>query len=150
MQERLFQWCAVKKRHWLITPNTHIFVWESDLVSVTPALFIHEFEIKLTRQDFQRDFDKEKHLWLQAPQTTTMRRPNYFWYVVPTGLVASDELPPYAGLIEIQYNTPATIQRAPRIHSRKMQEDQRRDLEQSVNNRYWKLRTEYAPAASEA
>ena len=53
------------------------------------------------------------------------RRPNYFYYAVPTGLIEPDEVPPYAGLIYIdaEYRYIAQsfriVREAPRLHREK-------------------------------
>jgi len=52
------------------------------------------------------------------------KRPNYFWYACPKGMLQLDEVPEYCGLIEVEqhtYGTRAIITRkAPRIHSDKV------------------------------
>jgi hypothetical protein len=72
--------------------------WEADLVSITRAYYLYEYEIKTTRADFENDFLKPKHKALRNP-TNTNRIPNYFSYVAP--LVAMPLcVPDYAGIIE--------------------------------------------------
>lgn len=50
-----------QKNHRLIVPNCHPFEWESDMVSVTRAGMVIEYEIKLTRSNFKQDFKKARH-----------------------------------------------------------------------------------------
>jgi len=48
------------------------------------------------------------------------RLPNYFFYAVPKGMLSEDEIPPYAGLVEIEENGMiGRIIQAPRLHSEK-------------------------------
>lgn len=50
-----------RRRHHLIVPNVCMFGWESDLVSVTAAGFVCEYEIKCSRSDFKADMKKLRH-----------------------------------------------------------------------------------------
>lgn len=48
------------------------------------------------------------------------KRPNYFYYVVPTDLIGVDEVPDYAGLIYVDENGRLVIKKsAPRLHKDK-------------------------------
>ena len=92
--------------------------WESDLLIVTRALYLHEFEIKLTRSDFLADKKKEKHTHIQEYlkgekvydkkygcsmyQCRVQRPASYFWYVCMNGLIKPEEVPEYAGLIDFK------------------------------------------------
>jgi len=52
--------------------------------------------------------------------TDYYKRPNYFYYAVPEGLVSDSEVPRYAGLVYIlDDGTISTIKKAPRLHDRK-------------------------------
>src|SRR5688500_4528407 len=90
IQNALYCHCAIK-RHELIVPNSGLFGWESDLISVTKAGFIYEFEIKITRSDFRADAKKTRTGFMVNPERTRWGRPasraNYFYYVTPPGLV---------------------------------------------------------------
>lgn len=83
--------------------------WECDVFEVTRAGFFREYEIKLTLDDFKADARKAKGgRW--TPKVTKHERlaardpkgPTRFWYVTPAGLLALDQLPEWAGLIEMQ------------------------------------------------
>lgn len=83
--------------------NLYVFNWESDLLFLTQSGYWYEIEIKISRSDFFNDFKKEyggtkKSDILRSPDRMS---PNYFYYAVPKGLVSSDEIPSYAGLIEV-------------------------------------------------
>ena len=100
VQKELFD-RYVQRGHILITPNAFIssWNWEVDLVTVTGSMYIVDNEIKApgARSDFLADFRKRKHEDLRA-----CRGPNYFRYVLPTGMCREGELPSYAGLIEYE------------------------------------------------
>ena len=60
IQNALYSWLENKK-HILITPNVGLFGrYESDLVSVTAAGLINEFEIKVSRSDYMAEFRRKK------------------------------------------------------------------------------------------
>lgn len=49
--------------------NKHLINWfECDFMSITKADFITEFEIKISKSDYKRDFKDKftKHLWLEG------------------------------------------------------------------------------------
>lgn len=48
------------------------------------------------------------------------KRPNYFYYVVPTGLIDVEDVPDYAGLVYVDENKRLTIKKkAPQLHKDK-------------------------------
>ncbi len=47
--------------HQYILPNTYVFNWESDLFSVTKSGNVYEVEMKISKADYKKDFEKEKH-----------------------------------------------------------------------------------------
>jgi hypothetical protein len=137
-------------RHSLIVPNVTVLGWESDLVSVTAAGFLCEYEIKISRSDFKKDLEKSRHQvltrFLHAPIPGWLpdgRRlgANYLSYVVPAGLVSVDEVPRYAGLITVA-STELTevVRKAPRLHATKLTDYQRAWLERSLTHRFWNQR----------
>jgi hypothetical protein len=154
VQDAVYVHCAIKN-HEIMVPNSQLFKWESDMVSVTRTGFIHEFEIKVTRADFKQDAKKERARLLLDPvvkgyfQNYPCSRPNYFHYVVPDGLITANEIPEYAGLIyamkpvvgyRLSYSTISVIKNAVRIHKERIVDAQRRQLERSMAFRYWRFR----------
>lgn len=154
VQDAVYVHCAVKN-HEVIVPNSCVFNWESDVISVTRSGFIHEFEIKVTRADFKQDGKKDRARLLCDPVVTgfwgshTCSRPNYFYYVVPQGLIQPEEVPEYAGLIyavepvvghHLYFGTTKEIKAARRIHNEKITDGQRRQLGRSMTIRFWKQR----------
>jgi len=85
-----------KSRIW---KNIYLYDWESDLFKLNHAGLGTEGEVKRTREDFWADFDKdEKHRKLSMRDGIL---PNEFYYIVPRGMVDLDEVPEYAGLVEV-------------------------------------------------
>ena len=42
-------------------PNVYLYDWESDFISVTRAGYIHEYEIKISKSDFNNDAKSKTH-----------------------------------------------------------------------------------------
>lgn len=140
------------KGHTLIVPNVKLWSWEADLISVTKAGYVYEYEIKCTRADFLRDQEKKRHKQLSNIQekgraSSYYQGPSRFFYVVPAGVVEKDEMPVYAGLLEMRkkprgrrlYSLSAS--EAPRLHGNKIEEDRRRYLARGLMHRYWEVRS---------
>lgn len=148
---------CIKKRHELSVPNIttcHDF-WEADLLSLTKTYFLHEFEIKTTRSDWA----KEKRLIEnQSDEGCKFRRatvllnqhnrnddcgnsPNYFWLCAPSGVIKEDEIPEYAGLIEVyEFRKKQRImvkKNAPRLHNGKASDKVMFSMMRSLNFKFW-------------
>ena len=152
-------------------PNIYLYEWESDFLSVTRAGRVHEYEIKISKADFNADAVKvEKHQIMEtgvrnlnkyeqscfddgekygfdipsfisskmtADKKMTGKRPNYFWYVCPEGIIT--EPPSYAGLIYYSYCL-KIIKEAPLLHKEKITQGMERKILTSFYYRYWQLR----------
>lgn len=101
--------------NWVL-PNFYYGNYEMDVFCLnTKSMFLTEFEIKVSKADFKKDFKKgntnwnrelfnqtgvgksvyySKHFDLQNGNCA----PNKFIFVVPEGLITVDEVPEYAGL----------------------------------------------------
>lgn len=66
--------------------------------------------------------------------------PNYFWMVAPPGVVKSDELPVYAGLMEVVGDRLHVIKSAPRLHPMKLTDRQLMAMARGATLRYWRSR----------
>lgn len=99
--------------------------WECDFFCMNRDGYAFEFEIKISRADFQNDFQKYKHMLFKKPDKRGLLLPNRFYYVVPDGMVSSEEVPKYAGLIWVDKHA-SIMKRAPFIH--KVKHDYRRVL----------------------
>ena len=80
--------------------------WECDYWALSTDGLAREFEIKISRGDFFSDFKKPKHKLSGA---------NYFYYVVPTGLIARDEVDPRYGLMYVGADGMVTIEKKPKL-----------------------------------
>lgn len=114
------------------TENLNVYDWESDVLKITKSGYAYEFEIKISRGDFKNDFKhkKKKHLLLEN-KSNDSKMPNYFYYVVPAGLITEEDVPEYAGLIYIHgsiigtnryYYSFEEIKSAPKLHTNKIDE----------------------------
>lgn len=128
-------------------------------MSLTRAGYLNEFEIKISKQDFEKDFLKRKHYILQRPNIY-MKIPNYFWYVAPTKAIPLC-IPDYAGLIEVRetknrfdekYVKIIDIKRPRRLHDRKYSKEDMYPALRATMFKYWDLlgswlkQDDYVPA----
>lgn len=122
------------KHHQFAIPNTFFFgSYECDLLSATRAWLLHEYEVKVHKEDFYRDFSKRKHLLLEKGYERLVA--NYFWFTTCGFELNEEEIPRYAGWIELvppetsyDYYQVQVRKKAPRLHSKKMREGKRLDV----------------------
>ena len=81
-----------KRIYPFMLPNSFIYNWECDFWTMDTKGNTREFEIKISRSDFFNDAKKEKHSNSDAGA-------NYFYYVVPDGLIKPDEVDKRYGLM---------------------------------------------------
>lgn len=90
---------------------------EADVLSVTGAGYVCEFEVKISKADFKKDGEKiRKH---NQYNTNPRYLANYFYYVCPEGLIKSHEIQNYAGLIYVVNGALKTIVSARLLHKDK-------------------------------
>lgn len=112
-----------EKSHSPITTRfTGMGLMECDVLSISKADYIYEYEIKISRADFKKDFIKEKHTHIINEKYTRTRKgelvyllPNYFNFVTPKDLISIDEVPDYAGLIYMNEDSSFTIVKKPKL-----------------------------------
>lgn len=145
IQRSLFGWC-VQKRHVFVLPNFYLG-YECDLISVTAAKLVYEYEIKVSVADFRADARKtEKHGVYRGefPCASKGTIPNFFFYVVPQELRDAVEplLPPHAGLCVVlnMISLPQVVIKAPKLHGEPMPEPVFTRAARSLMFRYWRLR----------
>lgn len=141
-QKILYRGFIKSKRHVLAVPNCKALYprGESDLISVTEAGLVHEFEIKTSQSDFNRDFrDKSfKHEVLEEGAPTEDKcTPNYFWFAMPRPLCKNVEVPEYAGKICVGSSGADVQKKAPRRHSDHITDRARQYLERGATVRFW-------------
>lgn len=143
------------RRNFVLPHYTPRSWFECDVYEVTEAGYFREYEVKTSRGDFFRDAAKKmpdswrwdgsvkvdlpgrvKHQSLAARD---VRGPARFWFVTPPGLVTVDELPDFAGLIEVgpsdrgRMPTEREIRKAPQLHKEPATVDHARGI------CYWRL-----------
>lgn len=136
LQRRLY-WLCIGREDEIICPNTLLYSWESDMVGVTKAGRIHEYEVKISRADFRADLQKNRH---EALLRKTYYGPNRFWYVAPEGLLTKEDMPEYAGLIILRDDRLRVEHRAPERHRIEITDSQRTKLYRSMMQRFWRYR----------
>jgi len=141
-QKTIYKDFIQEKRHVLAVPNCKALYprGESDLISVTPAGLVHEFEIKRTESDFERDFESKsfKHEVLEEGAPIDDKcTPNYFWFAMPRTLCEKVEVPEYAGKMCLGSSGCDVKKKAPRRHSRNITDRARQYLERGVTVRFW-------------
>lgn len=82
--------------------NTYV---DADFCAVTSSGQVYEWEIKVSRADFLRDFKKRRHRIYSGefddhPHVRDRKKPNRFWYVAPPGIVRDGEIPEWSGYME--------------------------------------------------
>lgn len=158
VQCRLFRRLQ-EKGHPLIAPNIDIFyTGEMDVCSVMKSGMVNEYEIKLSRADFKKDFKKaHKHpVYLKISKGIfketvpvfggkSMRgvvytSPNFFYFVTPKNLIKPEELPEYAGLIEFDpeniYDI-RTVSKAKQLHREPITNEHRASIKNKLMWRCW-------------
>ncbi|NYT74230.1 hypothetical protein HZU72_17605 [Halomonas sp. QX-2] len=175
VQDVVYAYCAAAK-HEITVPNCGS-VWgpEADIASVTKARLGHAFEIKVSRADWLAELrqirgEEQTAKWWraktlsnakqQAAETARMAAagsnccglvpPSYFWMVTAPGLIKREELPEYAGLMEIEPYRFGNVQShgfmirevrpAPRLHRVKLLDNQMMAMARGVTLRYWQQR----------
>lgn len=163
IQRKLNGFFAMNTQKYVIE-NLYVFKWESDKLIETRSGLMYEYEIKVSRSDYKNDFNKkDKHVILEGKEehipsyeeykerfkhygsdisdkyyrTENFKKPNYFYYAVPEGMIDDSEVPSYAGLIYVlpegKYETKDgiwcstgiyTVKQAPKLHSTKYTDDE--------------------------
>lgn len=135
--------------------NLFVFDWESDYLTITRSGVIYEIEIKISRADFQNDFKhkEDKHMLLESKTLSDMHPnscPNYFYYAVPDGLIKTEEVPEYAGLIYLNPWGVNIVKDAPKINNNKVDIESLKLIDKFYYNMLtWKRRCEDLSDAAE-
>lgn len=150
------------RRNFCLPNYTPAKWWECDVFELTEAGYFREYEIKLTLSDFKADAKKENVLrtgsWPNMVETRRRKHdcfghecgPRQFWYVVPEGLLTVEQVPTWAGLIEVFDLRPGHIsywryaerelKRAPILHRNGCDPKVKAHAESTC---YWRLHTEW-------
>jgi len=107
----------------IVIPNYFVGFYEMDLFRLLQSGMLWEYEIKISRGDFKNDFKKgSKHILMSNKKGHC----NRFYFVTPKGLIHTNEVPSYAGLIEFnvcengEVGLMQVIKNAPMIHKEKV------------------------------
>jgi hypothetical protein len=92
----------VLKFHTVAENVSQILNHEMDVMSVSKAGVMFEFEVKVSRGDFLCDKKKRKYTFFH-PIVPTLT-PNYFSYACPPNLIHAHEVQSYAGLYWVDEN----------------------------------------------
>lgn len=112
-----------EKSHSPITTRfTGLGLSECDVLSISKSDFIYEYEIKISRSDYKKDFTKRKHSDIlnenftkTGSKGTWYLLPNYFNYIVPKDLIKIEEVPEYAGLIYFNEDMTFDVIKKPKL-----------------------------------
>lgn len=101
--------------------NGRTVMWkELDILATRKSGYLDELEVKISRSDFRADFKKDvmaevESTTLSGCTTTSYENrnkhkmleygqgiPNYFWFMTLKGIVKEEDIPEYAGWIEVE------------------------------------------------
>ncbi len=155
------------RRYDLMIPNCYItHDNECDLLAVRKSGLVDEFEIKRSRSDFLADRKKRvnnggkcafgswhdrnnddctwttnKLEWLASGDSPI----NYFWYVTAERIIELDDLPEFAGWIEVLNDGRLRVKKSPdKLSKTKMDFETRYKLARKASYRYWDMRKKVA------
>lgn len=81
---------------------------------------------------------------LTSDNKIKLNRPNYFWYVIPDGLIDLSKIPDYAGIIILSNEYEGIIhsftKKGPLLHRQKIEKLQLQKIINSFQFKYWRLR----------
>ena len=128
-----------------VVPNALFYHWESDLLVVSRSMYVTEYEIKVSVNDFRADAKKERTTLIQTDQHKAWadrimktRRPNRFFYVMPADIAAKVTVPDWAGLMIMDRSWVRETKRAKRLHNEKIEHEQVTNLIRKMQYRFWK------------
>lgn len=105
---------VVSYLNFICIPNVNstrvVYTGEADLIAITKAGYVKEFEIKVSLSDLKKDKLKMKHNYWGHPKHLISE----LWYAMPEGLAPLEEIekhiPEYAGIVYV-YVCPRGITR---------------------------------------
>lgn len=87
---------------------------ESDAVAATMAGQVIEYEIKISRADYMRDRFKLRNKIYAGEKYG--ERPNRFYYATAAGIITEQDIPSWAGWLELDGGKLTLRRKAPKLH----------------------------------
>jgi len=130
----------------IVIPNYFFGRYEADLFRVNQSDYFIEYEIKVSKADFKKDFEKgftnwKKETYNKHEAIRDGKRCNRFYFVVPNGLIDKSEVPRHAGLIFYHRDIPpyfSIAKNAPLLHKQPVKDF--RDIARKLTDRNHNLR----------
>lgn len=154
MQRKIVKSRTMETRCEVIIPNCYTRNDnEADLFCIRKSGFVDEIEIKVSKSDFRIDEKKTVRVlnenstgwsdkWIDTPKREALiagKMTNYYWYAIPFGLVDHDEIPEWAGILEVYENGFVKETRRPKkLHKNKMSLEDRYKQVKKLHYRIWK------------
>lgn len=131
---RFYPWrryIVVQNVSWGLLPH------EADVVALSPAGWLTEIEIKISRSDLARDLNKMKHKRSQFADHDIIR---HFYYAMPE-IGGDDLVPEGAGIIRVRDDGHCVLERRakPRASARKLTDSERLQLLRLGCMRPWSM-----------
>lgn len=142
-------WLTKGKNYSIVCPNYTPVCWsECDLFCLTKSKFFHEYEIKMTRHDFNKDKKKIVQIWENGVKQKQKKYkmlddgntygPAQFSYVVPEGLLEPKDTPSFSGLFYwLSNGRIKTVVSPPRLHNEKIDDKVVEHVRGVFYHRYW-------------
>ena len=99
----------------IVLANFYFGSYEMDVFKLNDKMWITEYEIKISKADFKKDFEKSRTHWIKDDKSERgyssvltnkhdqmihgSCNPNRFYFVVPEGLIETKDVPNHCGLI---------------------------------------------------
>jgi hypothetical protein len=109
----------LQKLHWdspIAVANKMNFLnmyCDADFVAVSMGGLITEYEIKISRSDFLRDRQKLRHEIYSMEKPGEL--PNRFYYATASGIVTIEDIPTWAGWMELEGGELRVRRQAPKM-----------------------------------
>ena len=156
VQKAIFNTTSISKRWEVVIPNCYTkHDNECDLWCLRKSGLYDEIEVKVSKADFRIDERKTimtenvnakgwKDKWIDKSKREANvdgELANYFWYAFPKGLVDHDDVPEWAGIMEIDPDTMRAreIRMPKRLHGTKLTDLQKFKQTRKLHFRFWKM-----------
>jgi len=136
-----------RRNNWVM-PNVFFNHFECDVLEISEAGYATEYEVKISKEDFNRDSGKSitfrsidcEDLRKTVVKYNSVDRVTYFYFVVPYRMVSADDVPDFAGLIF--YHQDGYLQKvkeAKRLRETPITDNERAKLRKKLYYRFHKI-----------